>query len=46
VVLAGDSAHTAHFSVAPGTTRALDDVITLTAQRRRSAARAAPARPA
>jgi 2-polyprenyl-6-methoxyphenol hydroxylase-like FAD-dependent oxidoreductase len=46
VVLAGDSARTAHFSVALGTTRALDDVITLAAQLRRSAARPAPARPA
>jgi 2-polyprenyl-6-methoxyphenol hydroxylase-like FAD-dependent oxidoreductase len=37
VVLAGASAHTAHFSVALGTTLALGDVIALAAQLRRAA---------
>lgn len=36
VVLAGDSAHTAHFSAGLGTTRALEDVIALAAQLRRA----------
>jgi 2-polyprenyl-6-methoxyphenol hydroxylase-like FAD-dependent oxidoreductase len=35
VVLAGDSAHTAHFSAGLGTTRALEDVIALAGQLRR-----------
>jgi 2-polyprenyl-6-methoxyphenol hydroxylase-like FAD-dependent oxidoreductase len=36
VVLAGDSAHTAHFSVGLGTTLALEDVIALAGQLRRA----------
>ncbi len=36
VVLAGDSAHTAHFSAGLGTTLALEDVIALAAQLRRT----------
>ena len=46
VVLAGGSAHTAHFSVALGTTLALGDVIALAAQLRRAGRPAASGDPA
>ena len=41
VVLAGDSAHTAHFTVGLGTTLALQDVIALAGQLRRAGSRTA-----
>jgi len=41
IVLAGDSAHTAHFTVGLGTTLAMQDVIALAGQLRRADSRAA-----